>query len=173
MRPVFSFLVAAACAVTVFGIIIVSDWSSPTTSFIEKDILKQYKYNTICDIANNEEGFQGELIRVHSEIMTGQHNDNPKLAEFLKTKPPFDVLGITPDQIFSEEENIFNGQNKVSGRLAPNYDPIFYDLGFWLPVSLDILGMSPELVDFLTLEGSKSQNEWSDNLRAELEKCKK
>lgn len=118
-----------------------------------------YKYNTVCDLGEYEEFVKQKVLPVVFEIMGGKHNENERLAKFFKSNEFINSLNLNPDQIYGSNGN-------------PNYDPIFYDAMFLMPVALDIMGASPELIKILSVHEGESQISYMNRLASEIDKCK-
>lgn len=129
---------------------------TPTTS---------YKYNTICDIGDLEEFMIEKVWTTTMEITAGHHNDNPKLIEFFKTDRIFSQTGITPKEIFVKMES-GNGDG-----LGPNYDPIMFDVGLWMPAALAVIDVSPELIDILRVNEDESNASYTTRIMSKINKC--
>jgi len=119
-----------------------------------------HKYNTVCDLGATPKEIMEKPLSTIFEIMGGMHNDNKHLIEFFKTNEFLSKLNITPGQIYQESNSI-----------GANYDPIFYDMMFLMPVSLQIMDASPELIKILNVVKDESQNSYMQRIVSELNKC--
>ena len=128
-----------------------------TSQSITDTYLTSYKYNTVCDFGEYEE-FMQKVLRVEFEIQSGMHNENEKLVKFFNSDKFISKTNITPDQIYGPNAN-------------PNYDPIFYDLMYIMPVALDIMDTSPELIKILNVHEGESQISYMNRLASEKDKC--
>ena len=167
MKSIIIIVIAVICSVVaVFGVMFGLQGSNEFF-FINDQVNLQtpivitntaYKYNTICDVGDPFEFLEGEVLQVELEIWGGVHNENEKIIKFFKENKILGRVNITPNQIYGPNGN-------------PGYDPIFYDVMFWIPPALDIMNASPELVELFTVQEGDSQESYANRLESEKSKC--
>lgn len=129
--------------------------------------ISTYKYNTLCDIKFISEEYPTLFFITFMEMRGGMHNNNEHLIEFFKTDKFMSMMDLTPDMIFGIED-----KREEGSVLARNYDPIFYDGGYWAVPIWHIMGINPEIVDLLTsMRDGSSPLYISLEIQSELEKC--
>ncbi len=136
----------------------------PIIPVVDEVIVAQsYEYNTICDITDLEKFMMEEVWVIHQEIMSGQHNDNPKVTDFFKSNQFLSSLSITPQQFLIKVE--------TKNTLGPNYDPIIYDMIFWMPLTLNIMNASPEFIEYFSVNDGTKLADHENKLLSEMSKC--
>lgn len=121
-------------------------------------LFSTHKYNTVCDLGATPKEIMEKPLSTTFEIQGGIHNDNKYIIEFFKTNEIIGSLNINPDQIYGENGNA-------------NYDPIFFDVMFLMPVSLQIMDASPELIKTLSVVKDESQYSYMQRIVSQLNKC--
>jgi len=122
-------------------------------------IMGTYKYSSVCEIGDLEKFFGEQVVQIHSEIVYGKHNENELLITFFKENELLKTSGITPSEILGPDT-------------PPNKDPIFYDVMFYLPVTLEIMNISPELIEFLTPNEGENPLQYETRLKVEENNCR-
>lgn len=122
-----------------------------------------YKYNSICDINDLEKFMMSEVWATTMQITGGFYNDNPKVIDFFKSNELLSKLELTPQELFKKIE--------TTNTLSPNYDPILSDVMFWMPLTLDVMEASPELIETFSVDEFSSQAEYENRLLIEINKC--
>ncbi len=121
-------------------------------------LFNTHKYNTVCDLGATPKEIMEKPLSTTLAILGGSYNDNKYLIEFFKTNELIGNLNISPHQIYGENGN-------------PNYDPIFFDVMFLMPVSLQIMDASPELIKTLSFNKDESQYSYMQRFVSQLNKC--
>lgn len=123
------------------------------TDILQIPDLKTYKYNTLCDIEDMEKFFIEEVWTTTMAVTNGHHNDDPKVIEFYKTNEFLAGLQLTPETFL------------------PAAHPALTDVMFWMPLTLDMLNVSPQIKEILVIEEGQSQAEYEVRLTSEIAKC--
>ena len=117
---------------------------------------KSYKYNTICDIDDLEIFMLEEVWRTTMSITNGDYNDDPRVMEFFKNNEFLSDLKLTPEKMLTME-----------------LDHTMRDVMFWMPLTLEILDASPQVVNILSYDEEKEdQTPYENRILAEFNKCK-
>lgn len=124
-----------------------------------------YNYNTVCDLGDFETFMIEKVFVTLFEIQNGKYNDNEKLIKFFKTNEFLSKNNITPDQVFKVKPEASIG-------LVSGPDPFFSDMSVMAPVIFDILGASPELINWISVQDGEDQATYNNRLLTDVNKCK-